>query len=130
MRKLLGSVLLIMLAMNVANAGMLGDWVDSKTTAKEKAKVDLPLKAIKKNDSRIKEIEALAAQVAIKHKWKIQVSCPSNQYCKKIKKDVHDEAWRIARSKVSSDYAAKAKMPKIQVVQASKYQLILMTKGF
>jgi len=138
-KKVVLSMLFFFLLMSVANAGMFDGLVDAAnnaasqmkeaTKAKEMARIELPLKAIKKNDSRIKRIESLAIQVAMKHKWKLQVTCPNDHYCKKIKKDVDAEAWRIARSKASSDYAAKAKLPKIQRLQARNYHLILMRKG-
>jgi len=122
-----------------ANAGMFEDLVKAASDVKDQAyeatkekemvRVELPLKAIKKKDSRIKKIETLAVQVAMKHKWRIQVACPSGRYCDKLKKDVDDEAWRIARSKVGSDYAAKAKLPKVTMVKLERYEIALMRKG-
>jgi len=140
MKKVVLSMLFSFGLMPLANAGMFDGLVDAAnntlnqvkeaTKAKEMVRVELPLKAIKKNDSRIKRIESLAIQVAMKHKWNLQIACPGDEHCKKLKKDVDAEAWRMARSKVSSDYAAKSKLPKIQVVQARNYHLILMRKGF
>jgi len=124
---------------STAHAGMFDDLVNAAndvanqakeaTKAKKMVRVELPLKAIKKKDSRIKKIETLAVKVAIKHRWKLQVSCPSNNYCKKIKKDIDAEAWRVARSLVGSDYAAKAKLPKVELVQSKQYEIALMRKG-
>lgn len=140
MKKILISILFFFLLPHVANAGMFDDLADAvndatsqvqeATKAKEMARVELPLKAIQKNDPRINKIESLAVQAAMKHKWVLQVACPDNSYCKKIKKSVDDKAWKTARSTVSSDYAAKGKLPKIQMSLASDYHLVLMQKGF
>jgi len=65
----------------------------------------------------------------MKHKWKIQVACPSGRYCDKLKAEVDAEAWRIARSKVGSDYAVKAKIAKVEMVKSNHYEVVLMRKG-
>lgn len=119
-------------SISIANAGMFDDLVNQAkeaTKAKEMARVELPLKAIQKKDSRIEKIETLAVKVAIKHKWKLQVACPSGKHCTKLKKDMDAEAWRVARSMVKSDYAAKAKLPKIELVKSKRYEIALMRKG-
>jgi hypothetical protein len=129
MKKLLISTLLFLLSANMAHASLFGDLIPSAMIAKEMAKVDIPLDAIKKQDARIKIIETLAARVAIKHKWQIQVACPSDSYCQELKESIHNAAWRVARSQVKSDYVAKTKMPKIKVVRGRGYSIRLITKG-
>ncbi len=129
MRKLLIGTLLFLLQANIAHAGLFSDLVPDSMKAKTMANIKIPLDAIKKKDARVKKIEILAVRVAMKHKWNVQVACPGNRYCKNIKKAIDKEAWRIARSKVKSDYAAKAKMPKIKMVQARGYAIHLITKG-
>jgi len=139
MQKILIAILCSFGFISAANAGMFDDLVNAAsdvankareaTKSKEMLRVELPLTAIKKKDVRVKKIESLAVQVAIKHKWKLQVACPNDKYCKKIKQDVDAEAWRVARSKVSSDYAAKAKLPMVEVVQSKSYAIALMRKG-
>ena len=139
MKKIFITLLFFLGTTSVANAGMFDDLVNAAgdvanrakeaTKAKDMVKVKLPLKALKRGDKRIKKIETLAVKVAMKHKWKINVACPNNKYCKKIKKDLDAEAWRVARSKVSSDYAAKAKLPKIEMIKSKRYEIALMRKG-
>jgi len=139
MKKILITLFFFFGSTSLANAGMFDDLVNAgndvadqayeATKAKKMARVELPLKAIKNKDSRIKKIETLAVQVAMKHKWKIQVACPSGRYCDKLKAEVDAEAWRIARSKVGSDYAAKAKLPKVTMVKSERYEIALMRKG-
>jgi len=46
-----------------------------------------------------------------------------------LKKDVDAEAWRVARSMVGSDYAAKAKLPKVELVMSNRYEIALIRKG-
>jgi len=129
MKKLLTGALFFLLSANIAHAGLFDDLIPDSMKTKEMTKVDIPLNAIKKKDARVKKIETLATRAAMKHKWNIQVACPGDRYCKSIKKAVDKEAWRIARSQVNSDYAAKEKMPKIKVVRARGYSIHLITKG-
>jgi len=114
--------------LNAANGAIAQ--VKEATKQKEMARVELPLGAIKRKDPRIGKLESLAVQVAIKHKWKLGVDCPSGKYCKQIKKDVDSKAWRIARSKTRSDFAAKAKLPKTYMAKSNRYELVLLRKGF
>jgi len=140
MKKIFITLLFFLGTTSVANAGMFDDLVNAAgdvanrakeaTKAKDMVKVKLPLKALKRGDKRIKKIETLAVKVAMKHKWKINVACPNNKYCKNLKKDLDAEAWRVARSKVSSDYAAKGKLPKIKRLKSKHYEIALMRKGF
>jgi len=113
--------------MNAANGAMAQ--IKEATKEKEMARIELPLGAIKRKDSRIGKIVTLAAQVAIKHKWKLQVACPNGKYCSQLKKDVDAEAWRVARSMVRSDFEAKAKLPKTYMVKSGRYELVLLRKG-
>jgi len=139
MKKILIAMLFLLWQTPIACAGMLGDLVNvvgdvvtqaqDATKAKEMARVKLPLRAIQKKDKRIKKIETLAVNVAIKHRWKLQVACPSGKHCTKLKESVNTEAWRIARSMVGSDYAANAKLPEIEFVKSKRYEIALMRKG-
>jgi len=132
MKKLFSGVLFMMLFANVAHAGFLDDLrnqLPESTKAKEMVRVDLPVNAIRKNDKRIKRIESLAVQVAMKKNWVIRVACMNDAYCKGIKHAVDKEALTIARSKTHSKFEAESKMPKIKMVRASGYSLRLWRKG-
>ncbi len=124
---------------NSAHAGLFDDIkqgasdltasIKDKTEEKEMTEVKLPLSAIKRNDPRIGKIEAKVVKVAMKRNARIELSCPENEHCHKIESGLREQAWKEARARSSSDFAAKAKLPEINVSRGDQYTINVYKKG-
>ena len=103
--------------------------VKDKTEEKEMTNIKLPLNAIKRKDPKIDKIEEKVVLVAMKRNARIELSCPDNKYCKRIESGIREKARKAARGKANNDYAAKALLPKIEVVRGDGYVINLYKKG-